>query len=423
MGDWIKTKGAIVVGAIAVEAIEHRFDAIELESAAKVTANESQHSNYLKCVVRDRFGKTKTIETSANVLPDAVTDVLSAITIKPIHIHIQVQPVQQAHESGDRTWHATANIEFRSTKPNIEPKHYCENGIDSDIVVAAMTAGLRAMATGNLFSREYRVDNQSFLRDTAKELLHELKLNPNAQKACSAEAHQEALILAALNRVATAAVVTATNHPRSESLLQLYDTTSWLYDEHGKRRSKNTDTKLWLAWYPGFSDDNRIVRDVIDSMPSVPDVAIPAIIRLVENPKSWIALPGAMSLRNHDILHVLLGRGLQDQDEAFVLGFAMGSTKKRMVLRRRLFRWIVSHLYPEPYRIQKVLHPAFEQGFLCGRQTGCDGISKRDLQEFLDMSIRDARTALRIDPDKIRQAFIAERLAIPLTMASLRLDV
>lgn len=415
MGDWVKTKRAIVVGALSVEDISHRFPQNKLDPSAI-----SPNASFLKCVIRDRFGKTKAIETSACDIPVAVADILSAITIKSVHTQIQLQPLAE-NGSAEPIWKATADIDVRNAKSNNSSKRYSECGMDCDIVVAAMTAGLRAMAAGNLLSREYRVDNQLFLRDTAKELLRELKHHSSGDTAT--ETHQETIVLAALNRVATAAVVTATNHPRSESLLQLYDTASWLYDENGKRRLHNTDTKLWLAWFPGFSSSTRLVRDVIDSMPSVPDVAIPAIIRLVENPKSWIALPGAMSLHNHDILHVLLGRGLQDQDEAFVLGFAMGNTKKRLTVRKWLFRWIVSHLYPEPYRIKKELLAAFEQGFQCGHDTPGENIARRDLTAFLDMSIDRARSELGIDPERIRSALIAERLAIPLTMASLRLDV
>lgn len=44
---------------------------------------------------------------------------------------------------------------------------------------------------------------------------------------------------------------------------------------------------------------------------------IPLIIRLLENPASPIALPGKITLHNHDCLHIILGVGVSSTDEAF----------------------------------------------------------------------------------------------------------
>ena len=65
---------------------------------------------------------------------------------------------------------------------------------------------------------------------------------------------------------------------------------------------------------------------------------VPLIIKLVENPKYDIGLfAGNISLHNHDCIHVLLGRGLQLKDEAFVIGYTMGTTQKMSRWRRNLY--------------------------------------------------------------------------------------
>ena len=55
---------------------------------------------------------------------------------------------------------------------------------------------------------------------------------------------------------------------------------------------------------------------------------IPWIIRLLENPASIVALPGKITLYNHDCLHILLEKELTLTGEAFVIGFTMGNDLK-----------------------------------------------------------------------------------------------
>ncbi|OWY63259.1 hypothetical protein B7486_54070, partial [cyanobacterium TDX16] len=52
---------------------------------------------------------------------------------------------------------------------------------------------------------------------------------------------------------------------------------------------------------------------------------IPFFVWLLENPDSSFALPGKIHLRQHDYLHLLLGRGFSASDEAYVIGFTMGN--------------------------------------------------------------------------------------------------
>ena len=48
---------------------------------------------------------------------------------------------------------------------------------------------------------------------------------------------------------------------------------------------------------------------------------------LLENPKSPFRLSGAVNLFNHDIIHILLNRGMDVDDEAYVIGFTMGNSE------------------------------------------------------------------------------------------------
>ena len=73
---------------------------------------------------------------------------------------------------------------------------------------------------------------------------------------------------------------------------------------------------------------------------------VPLIIKLVENPKYKTSqiFSGAVDLFTHDCIHVLLGRGLLPKDEAFVIGYTMGSAKKMTRWRRNLFMFCCKYL-------------------------------------------------------------------------------
>ncbi|MBL4559174.1 MAG: hypothetical protein JKP98_25385 [Rhodobacteraceae bacterium] len=76
----------------------------------------------------------------------------------------------------------------------------------------------------------------------------------------------------------------------------------------------------WDEWNPGLDTDAMTLGAVLATMPAAAAEDVPAIIRKYENPDSPDALPGAIALDRHDCLHVLLGRGLHVQDEAFIIG-------------------------------------------------------------------------------------------------------
>jgi hypothetical protein len=73
--------------------------------------------------------------------------------------------------------------------------------------------------------------------------------------------------------------------------------------------------------------------------------AIPLIIRLFENPSSPIALPGKISLHNHDCLHIILGLGVSPAEEAFIIGFTMGNDDRTKIWHVRLFKFIARFVY------------------------------------------------------------------------------
>ena len=96
--------------------------------------------------------------------------------------------------------------------------------------------------------------------------------------------------------------------------------------------------------------------------------AIPWIVRLIENPSSLIALPGKISLYNHDCLHVLLGCGITLQDEAYIIGFTMGNDPAINRFYIWLFKLISQYFYPRKYRFKREDFRYYASGFEYGRK-------------------------------------------------------
>jgi len=182
-----------------------------------------------------------------------------------------------------------------------------------------------------------------------------------------------------------------------------------------------TDSRSWRTWFPGLDNDHRTLRDVLDTLPAAPPQAIPWIVRLFENPRGWLRLHGAVDLASHDRIHVLLGRGLLDQDEAFVIGFTMGSTRAVSRLEGWFFKYVVAHVYPHPYRIPPRILAAYDLGLEAGRSIGVANLHLTLRDDMLDRPLGDVRRELGIDPRRLREFYARERAALPDTPASRRL--
>jgi hypothetical protein len=177
----------------------------------------------------------------------------------------------------------------------------------------------------------------------------------------------------------------------------------------------------WRTWFPGLDNDRLTLRDVLATLPAAPPAAIPWIVRLFENPQGWLRLHGAVDLATHDRIHVVLGRGLLAQDEAFVIGFTMGSTKSVTRLERWFFKQAVSHLYPDPYRIPWPILAAYDLGLEAGRDMAVRDIHRFLGDEMLDRTLGEVRRLVGVDTQRLRQVYAREREALPESQASQRL--
>lgn len=365
-------------------------------------------------VVRGRSKVTVTCDGSGATSTEAIAQALEGVCRQKFHI-----ASLDFLKRDDGLCRCTVAIE----KGNVDSGDMgVGRSVESTEALSLCVAMLRAASHLGLLSIDYSANNQRSLRSSARDLMRELNdiLGLGSVGALK-RSEAESTLLDHFNRVASAAAVVATNSQSEDSALQLFDTSAWLYDSDGRRRDSFTKTDSWLAWYPGLDNETATIGQILATLPKVPETAIPWLIRFFENPDSWFRFRGAIHLADHDVLHVLLGRGLQDQDEAFVLGFAMGTAKKVSLFQYYVFKWVMVHLYPEPYRIPSFLLPAFDIGMRCGVQTGRKNLYQEPLKELKNLTVKEARNHCGIDSTILRQGFREEQDRIPFTIASLRL--
>jgi len=149
---------------------------------------------------------------------------------------------------------------------------------------------------------------------------------------------------------------------------------------------------------------------------------VPLRIKLVENPKWFTSefFSGAVDLFTHDCIHILLGRGLLVKDEAFVIGYTMGSTKKISRFKRNLFMFCSKYLYPKEYRFGEEERFVFNMGVMLGSRCETD-LSLADFPSYGGISLYSLRDELRIDSRLLRSYYEIEKKIFPESTESQRL--
>ncbi|MCB1050323.1 MAG: hypothetical protein H6510_10505 [Acidobacteria bacterium] len=152
---------------------------------------------------------------------------------------------------------------------------------------------------------------------------------------------------------------------------------------------------------------------------------IPFMVQLIENPKydlPWIDIfHGATDLRTHDLIHILLGRGLLAKDEAFVIGFTMGSTDRVSSQEEALYTFFAKYLYPKSYRFNDEDVRVFKDAVKLGYISDCQPLHRVDYEPLLDLSLAEARRAVGLETDLLRAYYAIERRRYPESPESQRL--
>jgi hypothetical protein len=183
-------------------------------------------------------------------------------------------------------------------------------------------------------------------------------------------------------------------------------------------------SKLSEGWICPLSSGSRVLHTVMAEMDewSLNQGDVPLIIKLIENPKykSSKLFTGAVSLFNHDCIHVVLGRGILPKDEAFVIGYTMGSSKKMKRWRRNLFMFAAKYLYPKEYRFGEQERFVFNMGVMLGSLCPSD-LSQISFNIYSADKIDSIRKKLGVQKKLLKYYYEIEKKCFPNSRESQRL--
>jgi hypothetical protein len=182
----------------------------------------------------------------------------------------------------------------------------------------------------------------------------------------------------------------------------------------------------WRDWIVPLSEESMTLREILKASSHLraEQTDIPLIIQLVENPKFDIPgidlFNGAVDLHTHDCIHVLLGRGMLPKDEAFVIGFTMGSTNRVTSTEERLFSLAAKYLYPGPYRFSDEEIRVFKDATRLGFISDCEPLSEVNYEQYMDVAVGQIRERIGLESDLLKAYYRIEKHRYPTDKASNR---
>jgi hypothetical protein len=181
------------------------------------------------------------------------------------------------------------------------------------------------------------------------------------------------------------------------------------------------------SWHVPLSLGERVLGEVYAELKgfALRQDDIPFLIQLVENPKydlpGFRLFHGAADLWTHDQIHILLGRGLLAKDEAFVIGYTMGTTAQVGQTEEWLYGLFARYLYPREYRFSDNDFEVFRDAVRLGFISRCHALAEADFAALQGLSIRAARERLNIEEDLLRAYYAIEQRRFPDSAESRRL--
>ena len=152
---------------------------------------------------------------------------------------------------------------------------------------------------------------------------------------------------------------------------------------------------------------------------------VPLVVQLIENPKFDIPgitlFNGSVDIETHDCIHAVLGRGMLPKDEAFVIGFTMGSTNRVSSTEEKLYALAAKYLYPGPYKFNQDDIQVFKDALRLAYISDCESLDRVDYSQYLHMNIKDVRKALGVEVSLLKAYYEIETSRYSDDIASQRL--
>lgn len=180
-------------------------------------------------------------------------------------------------------------------------------------------------------------------------------------------------------------------------------------------------------WFLPLSVDDITLAEASAQMKKIAlaQDSIPLLVQLVENPKFDLPgvelFSGATDLSTHDFIHLILGRGVLPKDEAFVLGFTMGSTNRVGEIEETLYGLFTRYLYPKHYRFSEEDFQVYKDAVRLAYLSDCQSLANVDYRSLLGLSLAEARKKIGLESELLRAYYKIEKNRYPDSFESQRL--
>ena len=181
---------------------------------------------------------------------------------------------------------------------------------------------------------------------------------------------------------------------------------------------------LQQEWHIPFQQDGVTLRAALATVP-VSEGEIPLMIRLQRDPDlsflGQLVFRAGLTRQQHDSIHILLGRGFLPMDQAFVLGFTIGCSKKAVMPEHRLHGEVGRHFCKTLPLFGETEGTVFKEGIKLAYMSFCAPLENFDFSPWQDKTLRELREAVGVEPDLLLAYYAVEKHRYPHSIASQRL--
>jgi hypothetical protein len=179
-------------------------------------------------------------------------------------------------------------------------------------------------------------------------------------------------------------------------------------------------------WHIPFHQDELTLRAALaETVTPTAILELPLMLRLQRDPDlsflGQMVFRAGLNQQQHDCIHILLGRGLLPMDQAFVLGFTIGCSKKGSMPEHKLHGEVGRHFYKRIPLLAEAEGAVFKEGIKLAYMSFCAPLENFDFTPWLDLSLRQLREAAGVEAELLLAYYAVEKHRFPHAHASQRL--
>ena len=101
------------------------------------------------------------------------------------------------------------------------------------------------------------------------------------------------------------------------------------------------------------------------------------------------------------------------KDEAFVLGFSMGSSNRVTTTEEKIFSFLTKYIYPKNYQFTDQDLDVFKDAVRLGFISDCQSLAKVDYKKYIEWPVQKIRDEIGIEEDLLKAYYAIEAKRYP----------